>query len=202
MAETKSYKSSTGVDSFYYGILGADDIAVSIEHVMFLQEIGVEMPQEITKASGDNRTAEMAVSAGDITVTGKFHKLPTEDKQKILGLEVVDGLTAMGSSDTPPYLAAVFAKTYEDGSREYVGLPKGIFTRPKIEGKSKEEGKVEFSSDEIEGQFMDRKVTGFTEEKSAIFGVDKKGETTNRDAIFMKVFGKAFPTGTTEPEGV
>ncbi|WP_394512610.1 major tail protein [Priestia aryabhattai] len=202
MAETKSYKSSTGVDSFYYGILGADDIAVSVEHVMFLQEIGVEMPQEITKASGDNRTAEMAVSAGDITVTGKFHKLPTEDKQKILGLEVVDGLTAMGSSDTPPYLAAVFAKTYEDGSREYVGLPKGIFTRPKIEGKSKEEGKVEFSSDEIEGQFMDRKVTGFTEEKSAIFGVDKKGETTNRDAIFMKVFGKAFPTGTAEPEGV
>jgi phi13 family phage major tail protein len=202
MAETKSYKSSTGVDSFYYGILGADDIALSVEHVMFLQEIGVEMPQEITKASGDNRTAEMAVSAGDITVTGKFHKLPTEDKQKILGLEVVDGLTAMGSSDTPPYLAAVFAKTYEDGSREYVGLPKGIFTRPKIEGKSKEEGKVEFSSDEIEGQFMDRKVTGFIEEKSAIFGVDKKGETTNRDAIFMKVFGKAFPTGTAEPEGV
>ena len=202
MAETKSYKSSTGVDSFYYGILGTDDIALSVEHVMFLQEIGVEMPQEITKASGDNRTAEMAVSAGDITVTGKFHKLPTEDKQKILGLEVVDGITAMGSSDTPPYLAAVFAKTYEDGSREYVGLPKGIFTRPKIEGKSKEEGKVEFSSDEIEGQFMDRKVTGFTEEKSAIFGVDKKGETTNRDAIFMKVFGKAFPTGTAEPEGV
>jgi phi13 family phage major tail protein len=200
--EPKSYKSSTGVDSFYYGILGADDIALSVEHVMFLQEIGVEMPQEITKASGDNRTAEMAVSAGDITVTGKFHKLPTEDKQKILGLEVVDGITAMGSSDTPPYLAAVFAKTYEDGSREYVGLPKGIFTRPKIEGKSKEEGKVEFSSDEIEGQFMDRKVTGFTEEKSAIFGVDKKGETTNRDAIFMKVFGKAFPTGTAEPEGV
>ena len=202
MAETKSYKSSTGVDSFYYGILGADDVALSVEHVMFLQEIGVEMPQEITKASGDNKTAEMAVSAGDITVTGKFHKLPTEDKQKILGLEVVDGLTAMGSSDTPPYLAAVFAKTYEDGSREYVGLPKGIFTRPKIEGKSKEEGKVEFSSDEIEGQFMDRKVTGFIEEKSAIFGVDKKGETTNRDAIFMKVFGKAFPTGTAEPEGV
>ncbi|WP_043982282.1 major tail protein [Priestia megaterium] len=202
MAETKSYKSSTGVDSFYYGILGANDVALSIEHVMFLQEIGVEMPQEITKASGDNRTAEMAVSAGDITVTGKFHKLPTEDKQKILGLEVVDGITAMGSSDTPPYLGAVFAKTYEDGSREYVGLPKGIFTRPKIEGKSKEEGKVEFSSDEIEGQFMDRKVTGFIEEKSAIFGVDKKGETTNRDAIFMKVFGKPFPTGTAEPEGV
>jgi phi13 family phage major tail protein len=201
MAE-KSYKSATGVDSFYYGILGDDNIALSIEHVMFLQEIGVEMPQEITKASGDNRTAEMAVSAGDITVTGKFHKIPTEDKQKILGLEVVDGLTGMGSSDTPPYLATVFAKTHEDGSREYVGLPKGIFTRPKIEGKSKEEGKVEFSSDEIEGQFMDRKVAGFTEEKSVICGVDKKGETTNRDAIFMKVFGKPFPTVTAAPEGV
>lgn len=201
MAEQKSYKASTGIDSFYYGIIGDGTVAASVEHVKFLQEIGVEMPQEITKASGDNKTAEMAVSAGDITVTGKFHKLPMEDKQKILGLEVVEGITAMGSSDNPPYLAVVFAKTYEDGSREYVGLPKGIFTRPKLEGKGKEDGKVEFSSDEIEGQFMDREVTGFADEKSAIFGVDKKGETTNRDAIFMKVFGKAFPTEVTTPEG-
>ncbi|MNR63140.1 hypothetical protein D3C85_1853540 [compost metagenome] len=44
---------------------------------------------------------------------------------------------------------------------------------------------------------MDRKVDGFTEEKSAVFGRDEKGKTTQRDALFMAVFGKPYPTTTT-----
>ncbi|MCM3030386.1 MULTISPECIES: major tail protein [unclassified Niallia] len=200
MAEEKSYRSSTGVDEFYYGEVGDGIVASYIERVKFLQNISVEMPQEIQKAYGDNKTAEMAVSSGDITVTAAFHRIPTEDKQRILGLEVVDGLTSMGSEDYSPYVAVVFAKTFEDGSREYVGLPKGIFTRPNIEGQTKEDS-AEFTSEEIEAQFMDREVTGFTKEKSVIFATDKKGSTTNRDALFMKIFGKAYPTETTVPEG-
>ncbi|WP_322552022.1 major tail protein [Priestia megaterium] len=200
MSEEKSYRSSTGVDEFFYGEVGDGTTASYIERVEYLQEINVEMPQDITRAYGDNKTAEMAVSSGDITVTSAFHKIPTEDKQKLLGLEVVDGLTGMGSEDNPPYVGVIFAKTFEDGSREYVGLPKGLFTRPNISGKSKED-KTEFSSEEIEAQFMDRKVDGFSKEKSVIFGADKKGSTTNRDALFMKIFGKPYPGTTTEPAG-
>jgi phi13 family phage major tail protein len=201
MAETKSYKASTGVDEFYYGEVGDGTVADIIERVKFLQNISVEMPQEIVRAYGDNKTAEMAVSSGDVTVTSAFHKIPTEDKQRLLGLEVVDGLTAYGSQDNPPYVGVIFARTYQDGSREYVGLPKGVFTRPNIEGQTKQDS-TEFSSEEIEAQFMDREVEGFTEEKSVIFGKDEKGSTTNRDALFMKIFGKAYPTTTPEPAGV
>jgi phi13 family phage major tail protein len=192
----KKYKASTGVDEFFYGEVGENIVASYIERVKFLQNINVEMPQEITRAYGDNKTAEMAVSAGDITVTSAFHKIPIEDKQKLFGLEVVDGLTFMGSEDTPPYVAVIFAKTYEDGSREYVGLPKGIFTRPNIEGQTKEDS-TEFSSEEMEGQFMDRKIDGLDKEKSVIFATDEKGSTTNRDALFMKVFGKPYPSTST-----
>lgn len=199
MAE-KSYRASTGVDEFHYGEIGDGLVAASIERVKFLQNISVEMPQEITRAYGDNKTAEMAVSSGDISVTSAFHKIPTEDKVKLLGLEVVDGITAMGSNDNAPYVAVVFAKTYEDGSKEYVGLPKGIFIRPNIEGQTKEDSS-EFSSEEIEAQFMDREVDGFTDEKSVLFATDQKGSTTNRDALFMKIFGKPYPTETTVPEG-
>ncbi|MDC7770336.1 phage tail protein [Priestia megaterium] len=198
--EEKSYKSSTGVDEFWYGEVGDGKLASYIEHVKYLQTINVEMPQDITRAYGDNKTAEMAVSSGDITVTSGFHRIPVEDKQRILGLEVVDGITGMGSTDNPPYLGVIFAKTFENGMREYVGLPKGLFTRPKIEGKTKEDG-TEFSSEEIEGQFMDREVDGFTEEKSVLFAVDKKGSTTNRDKLFMLVFGMPYPGTTTEPAG-
>lgn len=191
MAE-KKYRAATGVDEFFYGVVNDAVVAVAIERVKFLQNMTVEMSQEIVRAYGDNKTAEMAVSSGDISVTSQFHTIPIEDKQTLLGLEVANGLTAFGSGDTAPYVAVIFAKTYEDGSKEYVGLPKGLFTRPSIEGQTKEDG-VEFSSEEIEAQFMDRKVEGFTDEKSVIFAKDEKGETINRDALFQALFGKVYP---------
>lgn len=203
MAE-KKYKASTGVDEFYYATLDETGTAVTTgtpERVKFLQNITVEMPQEAVRAYGDNVTAEIAVASGNTTVTAGFHKIPEEDKQVLFGLEKsADGLYAYGSEDTPPYVACIFAKTYEDGSREYVGLTKGIFLRPNIEGTTKEDG-VEFSSEEMSAEFMDREVAGFNEEKSVIFGKDVKGETAQRDALFQAVFGQAYP-GTTTPEGV
>jgi len=191
MAE-KNYRAATGVDEFYYGVVGDGTTAEEIERVKFLQNVTVEMSQEIVRAYGDNKTAEMAVSSGDISVTSQFHTIPIEDKTVLLGLETNNGLTAIGSGDNAPYVGVIFAKTYEDGSREYVGLPKGLFTRPNIEGQTKEDG-VEFSSEEMEAQFMDRKVDGFTDEKSVIFARDEKGETTNRDALFLAIFGQPHP---------
>lgn len=203
--EKKKYRASTGVDEFYYGLLndeGAEIITGDPERVKFLQNINVEMPQEVVRAYGDNTTAEMAVSSGNISVTSSFHKIPIEDKQKLLGWETVEGLTATGSDDNPPYVAVIFAKTYEDGSREYVGLPKGIFTRPNVTGGTKGES-TEFSTEEIVAQFMDRTIEGFEKAKSVVFAEDEKGETTNRDALFMKIFGKPHPSEgeQSEPEG-
>lgn len=197
MATNKNYKASTGVDEFYYAVLDESDVAIGEpERIEFLQTIGVEMPQEPVRAYGDNKTAEIAVTSGNTTVTSAFHKLPMEDRIVLLGLDTTsEGLTAYGSSDTPPYAACVFAKTHEDGSTEWVGLPKGIFLRPGINGQTKSDG-VEFSSDEITAEFMDREVTGFDEEKSVLMGVDKAGETTIKDAIFAALFGTL-----TAPEG-
>ncbi|USK66308.1 major tail protein [Peribacillus frigoritolerans] len=202
MAE-KSYRASTGVDEFYYAAIDETGTAVTLgapERVKFLQTISIEMPQEAVRAYGDNQTAEIAVSSGNTTITSAFHKLPDEDKAVLFGLEkTTGGLYAYGSNDTPPYVACVFAKTYEDGSKEWVGLTKGIFMRPNIEGQTKQDG-VEFSSEEISAEFMDREVDGFAEEKSCVFGRDPKGVNVQRDALFTAVFGKPYP-GTTVPEG-
>ncbi|MED1603650.1 major tail protein [Alkalihalophilus marmarensis] len=195
----KSYRASTGVDEFYYAKLTEANIAESVpERVRFLQNISVEMGQEPVRAYGDNKVAEIAVAAGDITVNSAFHKLPEEDKAVLLGLEEVDGILAHGSSDTPPYVAVVFAKTYEDGSTEWVGLTKGLFLRPNTTGASKQ-GNVEFNAEEISAAFMDREVEGFSDDKAVLFAKDKKGETTNRDKLFNLVFGKSHPNSL--PEG-
>lgn len=195
----KNYRASTGVDEFYYGVIDeSTNIAEEIERVKYLQNITVEMAQEVVKAYGDNRVAELATSSGEISVTSQFHTIPIEDKQVLLGMEKSNGLTAIGSTDVTPYVAVVFAKTFEDGTKEYVGLPKGLFTRPSIEGATKEDS-VEFSSEEMEAEFMDRKVEGFDEDKSVIFGRDEKGETENRDALFLAIFGVAHPDAEETP---
>lgn len=202
MAEEKNYRASTGIDEFYYAVLSDSDLVEgNIERVKFLQEITVELPQEITRAYGDNKVAELAVANGNVSVTSAFHKVPEQDKIRLFGLEeTADGLSSYGANDTPPYVAAIFAKTFEDGSREWVGLPKGMFLRPNIAGTTKEDG-VEFSNEEVTAEFMDREVTGFNDEKSVIFGKDGKGSTAKRDAMFLAIFGKGYP-GTTNPEGV
>ncbi|WP_340373297.1 major tail protein [Peribacillus sp. FSL E2-0218] len=196
LPEEKNYKASTGVDEFYYAVLTDEDEKSfktgEITRVKFLQEIEIEMPQEANRAFGDNRTAEIAISGGNITVSTQFHKVPVQDKNILFGLEQVDGLSSVGSDDVPPYVAAVFTKTYEDGSKEWVGLTKGMFMRSKISGKTKED-KKEFTNDEVKGEFMERFVEGAKSEKSVLFGSDKKGETDNRDSLFKKVFGKPYP---------
>lgn len=199
----KNYRASTGVDEFYYAVIDeATQAALEApERIEYLQTLNIDMPQSVVRAYGDNKTAEIAVSSGDISITSAFHKLPTEDREKLLGLETsADGLGSYGSNDNPPYVACVFAKTHEDGSKEWVGLTKGIFTRPNVGAQTKQ-GEVTFQSDEISAQFMDRDVVGFDDEKSVIFGYDVKGETAKRDALFTAVFGQAYP-GAAAPEGV
>ncbi|MGD7007623.1 major tail protein [Metabacillus sp. 84] len=199
MPENKNYKASTGVDEFYYGVLDETNTAVitgEIERVKFLQNITVEMPSEIVRAFGDNKTAELATSNGNVTVSSAFHKIPIEDKKVLYGLESSqDDIHSFGSEDTPPYVAVVFAKTYEDGSKEWVGLTKGMFMRPNIAGQTKEDG-VEFQSEETTAEFMDREVEGFSKEKSVLFGYDAKDSTSKRDALFQKIFGAAYPDAT------
>lgn len=198
----KNYRSATGVDEFYYAPLDETGVAVTTgtpERIKFLQTLNIEMPQEPVRAYGDNKTAEIAVSSGNISVTSAFHKLPDEDKAILFGLEkTADGLYAYGSTDIPPYVACIFAKTFEDGSKEWVGLVKGIFMRPNSESQTKQDG-VEFSSEEITAEFMDREVDGFLEEKSVLFGRDSKGGTVQRDALFQAVFGQPYPGSV--PEG-
>lgn len=205
----KNYKATTGVDEFYYAVLdetGATVITGGVERVKFLQNITVEMPQTAVRAYGDNTTAEIAVASGNITVNGGFHKIPSEDKKVLFGLEsTAEGLHSFGSEDTPPYVACVFAKTAEDGSKEWVGLTKGIFLRPAINGQTKQ-GETQFQSESITAEFMDREVDGFTKEKSVVFGYDDAATTAQRDALFQAVFGTAYPgtstTTTTTSSGV
>ena len=190
MAE-KNYRSFTGVDGFFYKVHGGEVQAVTDpERIKYLQSISVSKEQSIEKAYGDNVVAEMAVANGTIEVEAGFHHLPLEDRVALFGLEKSEGGIVSVGNDTPPYVAVMFAKTMEDQSREYVGLPKGLFTFPELEGNTKEDG-VEFSSDSTTAEFMQAPVKGFEEEKTMLLGHDEKGSTVMKDAIWAAVFGES-----------
>lgn len=198
MAEKKKNKRSfTGLKGFLYGVLNEDEDGIEEDEatsVEFIQNISVETPQSISKAAGDNKIAEMAVSTDATTLTTQFHTISIEDKRVLYGLKDVDGLTAVTSNPVPPYVACMFARTAEDGGTEWLGFTKGIFTMPETEQDTKEPGEdVEFNSQESEGEFMSREIEGLDEEVTYLMGYDAPDETDDRDALYKVIFGVEHP---------
>jgi len=192
----KNYKSFTGLTGFNYKVEGGEGVS-SVERVKYLQEISVSKEQSIEKAWGDNEVAELAVTQGTVELSSTFHKLPIEDRTALFGLTKHESGAVGVGNNTPPYTAVMFTKTMEDGSAEYVGLPKGIFTFPESSGTTKQDS-VEFSQDQSTGEFMQAEVEGFDEEQTMILGHDGPGETTMRDFIYNAVFGEAHPDASPE----
>lgn len=194
----KNYRAFTGLTGFDYKVEGSE--VSKVEEIDGLQEISVSKEQSIEKAYGSNKVMEMAVTNGTVELESTFHKLPLEDRTALFGLSKSDnGMVGIGN-DTPPYVAVMFAKTMEDGSTEYVGLPKGIFTFPEFSGQTKEDS-VEFSQDSSTGEFMQTKIDGFEKEQTMVLGHDDAGSTKMRDAIYEAVFGEPHPeAGSGEEE--
>lgn len=186
--ETKKNRSATvGIDKFYYAVLQSDtEESVVYEkevRLPFVQNVNIETEQEIAKAFGDNKVAEMAVSTGVSTVEFQFHALPLEDRVALLGLEDEDGLVIQRSQVNPPYVAVVLEKTKGDGSAELVGLTKGMFTLPSTEAQTKEDS-LEFGSDTISGEFSGR----VYDDAAQVFAHVKKGDEAMRQKFMNKVF--------------
>lgn len=191
---TKNYSGRVGVTNFYYMVLDDTDAAVGTapERIEFLQNMSIEFTQEIARAYGDNRTAEIAVANGPVNVTTQFHNIPQIDQDVIFGAEVVEGVSAYGGDDNPPYVALVCEVTHNDGSSSWLGLPKGKFTRGAEENTTSEDS-IEFANDSVTGEFMERDLPSYETAKSYIKGMDGKDETTKRDFVFNEIFGVGHP---------
>ncbi|MGS0667673.1 major tail protein [Staphylococcus arlettae] len=197
------YNAATGLGKMYYAVLteqpdGSVQIG-NIKDVDYVQEMELEFGEELERAYGSNKVAEIAKSAGETTLSLTFHKLPIDVQKDLLGLIEHDSnanVYGFGSSTGITYTAVAIPRTMEDGSMEWFGLSKGVFTRPNKEGQTKEDG-VEFGSDEIEGQFMERAVGGFNEELAVMMAYEPKGSTEGKDAVFQSIFGKTENTTET-----
>lgn len=180
-----------GVTNFYWAPIKTDTgekFEVGDGHrTRFLKEIEVDRPQEVEEEYGDNMVAATAVSNGKLSVKTTFVSIPPEQKAFLSGAKKGKNGFKYGANDIPPDVAVVFERTNHDGSSEWVGLFKGKFTRPSLNGQTKQD-KVEFQNDEVEGSFVDR----LFDESSHVTGFDKKGTNAGRDYVFAETFGKTF----------
>lgn len=202
MAETtkKNRSATVGIDKLHYAILQSDtEESVVYEkevRLPFVQTVNIETEQEIAKAFGDNKVAEMAVSTGVSSVEFQFHALPLEDRVALLGLEDEDGLVIQRSQVNPPYVAVVLEKTKGDGSAELVGLTKGMFTLPPTEAQTKEDS-LEFGSDTISGEFSGR----IFDDVAQVFCHVETGDDAKRQKFMNKVFRPSDQGGVEPPSG-
>lgn len=193
------YNANTGLSEVWYSVLqseaGSTVTLSEIDMIDYLKEMSFEVGEELTRGYGSNKTAEVAKSGGEPTLNLTFHKLPVSVQEKILGLTkhaTNQKVYGMVGSKKIVYVALAFARTMEDGSKEWFGFAKGVFTKPNKEGQTKEND-VEFGQDEIEGQFMERYIDGFDEKEAVIMTYDEAGETDGRDTVFESIFGKPYP---------
>ena len=197
--EEKNLSAVVGIDKLYYAILiGDTEVAATYQEMVrlpYVQNVSIETEQEIAKAFGDNKVAEMAVSTGVSTVEFQFHTLPLEDRVALLGLEEdSDGLIVQKSQVNPPYVAMVLEKTKGDGTVELVGLTKGMFTLPALEAQTKEDS-LEFGSDTISGEFSGRSYDDVTQ----VFAHIGAEDAAKRTAFMAKVFEPSeAPVGEVE----
>lgn len=195
----KQTTSFTGLDNFNYKVLNQEGSTVhSPERIQGLQEITISKDQEVVKAYGDNRTMETAVSNGDVELESGFHTLALEDRANLFGLEVVDGIYAVGN-DVPNDVAVVLERTSAEG-REVVGLLSGKFVFSEIEGETQSDD-IEFSSQSTTGTFIPVDIEGYDEPKAMLLGFDPKGSNTALHSIWKKVFGEKHPDDNGVVEG-
>lgn len=188
MSKEKNLSAVVGIDKLYYAILTEDNEAGATYSEMvrlpYIQNVSIETEQEIAKAFGDNKVAEMAVSTGVTTVEFQFHTLPLEDRVALLGLEEdEDGLIIQKSNVQAPYVAIALEKTKADGSSELVGLTKGMFTLPATEAQTKEDS-LEFGNDTISGEFSARVFDDITQILTHVGKDDELKRTTLMDKVF------------------
>ena len=76
------YNATTGLGKLYYAVLTEETdgsyTTSAIKEVDYVQELSIEFGEELEKAYGSNKVAEIAKSAGETQVNLTFHKLPID----------------------------------------------------------------------------------------------------------------------------
>lgn len=154
-------KIKIGVKKFYYAAQTAEDTAStaatygSPKAIEGLRTVGIEVDQETNTLYADDGPFATDVGAPTIKVSIELAEIPLEDQAALLGhtYDSTNKTLTSKTSDSPPYVAIMFAGTTSDGGNLGVKLFKGKFSEPNDNYQTKEEN-IEWQPQTIEGEFV------------------------------------------------
>lgn len=153
------YKVVNGLKKGYIAIMNEDGTYGEPIEVGNLIEVSVETSEDNATLDAGNFTVMTDSAIGQTKITVSLPTLSDELKKAIYGYKTGNnGEIIASSEDVKPYLAFQYERTLKTSAgkeiSEYVTFYKGQFNLPKQDAKTKENGKVNFQTEQIEGTFM------------------------------------------------
>ena len=153
------YKVVNGLKRGYIAVMQDDGTYGKPIDVGNLIEVSIDIAEDTANLDAGNGTIMSDSAIGQTKVTVSLPGLSDELKNIIYGNKKGDnGEIISTTDDVKPYLAFQFERTLKTSTgkeiSEYVTLYKGQFNLSKSDAKTKESGKVNFQTEQIEGTFM------------------------------------------------
>ncbi|EUJ64851.1 major tail protein [Listeria fleischmannii] len=185
-----------GIDRFYYGKLGDDDNATSVNWLPGATEAKIEMKKESEGFAADNDPNYVLLQGGtETTADFTVAVFAPEDKVNLFGYTYERGMEIVKETSTPNNVAMLFRVLYSDGSYGWIGLYKGQMTYNGVELKTKE-SKAEAQTDSMTGNFSAR-----GDDQKIMVAITEDHEEFNIENLFKELFGMVptddLPTTTT-----
>ncbi|MEC1270809.1 phage tail protein [Bacillus vallismortis] len=146
-----------GMTDLRYAVVDGETEKVdTVKRIRGAQSAKLDVTSETEKIYADDGVfAVIGSGISEAKLELGMADLKTEDRTKILGVNVVDGIEEYHKDTNPPYVCVTWKEKHHDKGYVYYALLKGKFAIPSSEGKSKED-KISAQTDSIEGQFMPR----------------------------------------------
>ncbi|MBO1214083.1 hypothetical protein J3T79_13390 [Staphylococcus nepalensis] len=154
-----------------------------------LQEVGLELEQDQEKVYADN-VSKLILNSGitGATVSGTFMDLTSEERSKLMGVEIRDGMEVYTKDLVPPYVSVSWKLKCNDGSYIHMGATRGNFSIPSSSASTQEDSPEQQDAPELEGQFVSR------EDGVVFVRVHDKAKDFSEDKFMELIHG----TGVTE----
>lgn len=166
-----------GLSHFMYGLVTNDLVPEGPKPIPGLTEAKMDLKNEMKTIMADDGPY-VTVSGGisEATLDVKLLDLNSDVRKEWFGIAVKKGIELYNKDLNPNDIAVMFKTKMEDGKGVYVGMLKGKFSLPGIDGKT-QDGTPDPSPDESTGTFAPR-------------GVEDNADETDENDGMMVVIGR------------
>lgn len=157
---TTVQRAAIGVEDFVYTLLtdGTDTATTApsygtIYSIPGLKTANYASASGLTRLYGDNGVFAASEYVGDQSLSIEVADIPPQDRQRLFGFGLANGIETRSSDSISPYVAVGFKVTLDGGHSSYVWIPKIKFNKPSQNAQTKESNTT-YQTQSVEGAIL------------------------------------------------